>query len=412
MRLFVALIAATAIGPLSAVAQTACRLDWTLEEALRLGSLTGEDALSYFGSVAVGSDGEIYVPQMSLGSVLVFSSDGRLVRELGRKGSGPGEFEDGPRVVSWIDGELWVADRFRAQSFGPDGTPRAFVSFQTWVGEEGSAFRPEVPLADGHYWARRTVSTIRGGAQPASLAIRRWDEDGAMIDTIAILDVRDQRVVLSPETGGFARHPLWGMLPGGGPGELSQVLAADRASVVLIGEVREDEGSFDLLRITTVGDTVLKRSLPYVPREISRNEREWWFDQFAAVMAGDSSQTRAGYLRASEATRNRERAAAREAFWLPEHYPPVRRILAGEDGTIWLLREPNVLEPKDRWEVYDQEGELIGRITDSLGRARFTPWLPRLDVLQASSEALWVSTMDDFDVPYLHRYRIDRGCSN
>ncbi len=51
----------------------------------------------------------------------------------------------------------------------------------------------------------------------------------------------------------------------------------------------------------------------------------------------------------------RRRRIARDAITFPEYHPPVRRILAGRDGSIWLLREA---WPRDAsfWEVYDEEG--------------------------------------------------------
>lgn len=391
------------------MAQDSCRLDWVLEETLRIGSLDGEDALSSFSSVAVAEDGTIYIPQITRGSVLVFSSTGELLRTIGRDGSGPGDFEFGPRIVDWVAGELWVADRSRAQSFGPDGSPREFVSFRTWIEEEASTYRPQAPLADGSFWATRSVSPVPGASQPSALALRRWSRDGDPIDTVAVLDVSGARVVLD-ERGGFTLHPLGAMLPGKGIGGLGQVVSGDRSNVWLLGETRPNEGSFDLLRLAITGDTVLKRAVPYEARPIDRAERRWWFDEFSAVTAGDSSLGRPRFRQVPEAERNRARARARGAFWMPDYYPPVRRILAGEDGTVWLLREPDVLQPADRWEVYDATGSLVGRWSDEGGRARYTPWLPRLNLLSASAEEVWATTMDGLDVPYLHRFRVDRGC--
>lgn len=79
-------------------------------------------------------------------------------------------------------------------------------------------------------------------------------------------------------------------------------------------------------------------------------------------MAEDYTQGRPGFLQREAAARNRKRRRAEEIFWLPDQYPPIRRVLAGRDETIWLLREFDVLEGRDPWEVYDRDGELIGRV--------------------------------------------------
>lgn len=403
-------LACTLLMPTWGYGQATCNLDWTLEETLRIGSWDGEDALTYVQELAIGPDGEVYVPQAFLGSVLVFSPNGTLIRSFGRFGSGPGDFQDGPRSVTWVKDTLWVADRLRAQSFDPDGRARDFVSFQEIDWNEGSIYRPDAPLADGTFWARRAVTPV-GDDRVPTLAIRRFSTEGATIDTVAIVDARNSRIITRREGGGgFADHPIWGMLPGA-LGGLKQLLASDRSSLALLGEVRErpGSGSFDLLRISLEGDTLLRRSISYEPRRITREEEEWWFQEFGTYLAGDNRQGQRRFLQRSDAERNRMRELAREIFWLPEYYPPVRRIMAGADETIWLLREFDVLEAVDRWEVYSFDGELIGRVTNR-GRDRFVPWLPRLRVLRASRDALWTTTTDEFDVSYIHRFRIDRGC--
>ena len=53
---------------------------------------------------------------------------------------------------------------------------------------------------------------------------------------------------------------------------------------------------------------------------------------------------------------------------------------------------------------------LIGRVTDSGRRGRFIPWQPWLAILSASRTEVWATTTDDLEVPYIHRYRVDRDC--
>lgn len=394
--------------------QSICSVDWSLEETLRIGSLEGEDALEYVMDLAVAPDHqEIYVPQTQRGEVLVFSESGALLRRIGREGSGPGDFEAGPRAVTWVDDALWVADRFRTQSFGRDGQPTDFVSFRIPVLHEGSFFLPEAPLADGSFWGRRTVTPVRGRpGSPDRLTLRRYDRDGSPLDTIAVLDVRSVRIVTSPETGGFTRHPFWSTLPGGGG--LGDIVTGDRSGVVLVDGISGSgsPGSFSLLELSITGDTVLHRTIPYDPIPITDEEREWWFKEFAAVMAGDYTQGRPRYLQLDEAARNRKRREAAELLWLPDHYPPVRRVLAGMDGTIWLLREFRLFEQIDRWEVYDRGGELIGQLDVDAGRHYTTPWISSHRILQASLDEVWATSTDDLEVPYIHRYQVDRGCSS
>jgi sugar lactone lactonase YvrE len=50
------------------------------------------DPNGYDGKIAVGSDGEVYVPDTENSRVQVFTPDGRFVRQFGRLGSGKGQF--------------------------------------------------------------------------------------------------------------------------------------------------------------------------------------------------------------------------------------------------------------------------------------------------------------------------------
>ena len=126
------------------------------------------------------------------------------------------------------------------------------------------------------------------------------------------------------------------------------------------------------------------------------------------MIAGEFS-TGSGFSR-SQATRERERRAATEAIHFPDDFPPVRRIAAGMDDSIWVLRELRFPELVDLWQVYSAEGRLEGEISIEVGRSGPYPWAQRLDVVQASRTELWGVTLGEFDEPYLHRYRVVSAC--
>lgn len=408
----VLVVASLAVAPGIAVAQEACTLDWRLEETLRIGSVDGPDALSRVPSLAIGPDGEIYAPQPASGQVLVFSADGELLRSFGRFGSGPGDFQDGPRVVTWAGGELWVADRLRAQSFGPDDTPRAFVQFQYFDPDEGIFSRPEAPLADGTMWAKNSWTPVPTRDRTPSIAVRRFDEEGTVVDSVVVLDARGDRVVTNPETGGFAMNPFRALLAGSTNNRLRDGLDAARATLTLVGNVRPEAQppAFDLLRMSISGDTLDVWSIPYEPIAMERADREWWVREFSATIAGDYSIGRPGYLQMTEAQRNRARARARDALVLPEYYPPVRQLVAGGDGTVWLLREPDLSGFTNRWEVYGDGGTLLGRVTENFGASPLTPWLPNLQVMRVSADEVWGTIVDALEVPYIVRFRVTDSC--
>ena len=105
----------------------------------------------------------------------------------------------------------------------------------------------------------------------------------------------------------------------------------------------------------------------------------------------------------------RDRRAAEDAITFPDHHPPVREVFSGADGTIWLLREMRA-DDVDHWEVYGPNGQLEGSVDVESGRSGVFPWAPNLRLLRATRDEVWGRTMGDLDVPYIHRYGVDRSC--
>ena len=87
-------------------------LEAGFEELYRLGTMSGED-WEQFGNVAgVAFDGagNLHVLDDQSDRVFVVGADGRLIRELGGKGGGPGEFVDAVTMTVMADGRVVVAD--------------------------------------------------------------------------------------------------------------------------------------------------------------------------------------------------------------------------------------------------------------------------------------------------------------
>lgn len=386
--------------PLSA--QDPCG-EWELHETLRIGSVDGEDALSSVMDLEIGPDGRAYVTQHFVPHVTVFRPDGTLGAPIGRAGQGPGEFEVAAMRLAWKADTLWVSDAYTGHFF-VDGVEVRQVRFNVRLPSEGSRFRPGLPLADGSYIGTRGLSgDITSFYIADRLSLPRFSARGEIVDTIARVP---QRMVVASDAG-HALHPLDMPLDN----RLRYDLSPDGTRVVMIGEVREQvrSASFDLIAVDLNGDTIMKRSIPYTPQPITPSDRDWLTEQFGAHMAGDF-QSGPEWRVFDDATRERARRTWSEALDLPAHHPPVRRILAGHDGTIWLLRELDLPAMVDTWEIYDANGTFEGRVVIREGRSHQIPWYPRLNLLYATRREVWASTIDELDVPYIHRFRVDRSC--
>lgn len=409
------LIVGVSLHPAPTFAQV-CSEPWTLEETLRIGSLDGDDALSGILDLSVGSDGLLYVAQQYIPAITVFDSHGNASRRIGRAGTGPGEIDGWPVRLGWVADTLWAADHAALNFFGPDGRPTRQVYFREVLPAEASILMPGSPLSDGTVLARRGATSAGSGSMEAfftadSMSVMRLSGDGEILGSIAVL--RDRLHVTIPGDNGrtgYATHPLasgWGE-------ENRYAVAPDGSSLLLIGAVRENgrNSTFDLLRVGLDGDTLMLRNIPYQPRELSRSDRSWLTEEFGNMQAGDYDPAPgpSPFPQRDRAARERDRRAAREAMTFPQYFPPVRQLLAGEDGTIWLLRELDLPGLVDRWQVYSAEGELEGEVFIESGRAGLFPWLPRLDMKEVSRDEVWGVTLGEFDEPYIHRYRVDSTC--
>ena len=402
------------VVPRSVAAQGACESPWVLEETLRIGSIDGEVTLTWVRDLEVGPDGDIYVSQGWDQSVAVFGADGRPRRTIGRAGSGPGEFGSAPHQLLLRGDTLVVTGRFASHFLTLDGTEVRRVSFRVPVPSEASTFVPGTPLADGSFLGYRFVSPPIGRFFMAPrVALRRFSATGDVIDTIAV--VRQLPAVEIEALGDeyfdhMARsHPLADWWSGSGESWLPVTATKDGSAVVFIGDVRNDGGSasYQLLTIGIDGDTLFDRRVAYEPRRITSSEREQVREGFAAALAGDFLGSRG--VRPPLARAARLRQAARRALSFPDSYPPVRQIVTGSDGSIWLLRVSAPL-PADIWEIHGPDGALEGSVRISEGRTGPEPWAPRLRIFRATRDEVWGTTVGDFDVPYLHRYRVDRAC--
>ena len=115
---------------------------------------TGEIRLFKPGRYAVSTQGQVYIVDESDMSIKVLDAEGRYLRAIGRKGSGPGEFGQINDLVLLPDGRLLVTDfeTRRTSFFSPEG--EFLRSFQ-W-----KKFFSQVHLTtDSSYTVNETVTT-------------------------------------------------------------------------------------------------------------------------------------------------------------------------------------------------------------------------------------------------------------
>ena len=134
-RLRIGRLVGAGLGVVLATASQAAGQDRPLtadfEEVYRVGGLNAPDWAFFEGSEPTGFDGagNLYVLDTQASRVVVIDPEGGLVRTVGRKGEGPGEFNLVSQFWVWRDGGFVVQDMGHGayQVFGLTGEFERFV---------------------------------------------------------------------------------------------------------------------------------------------------------------------------------------------------------------------------------------------------------------------------------------------
>lgn len=368
-----------------AVASTAIR---ALVEEMRIAP--GMDDTTLFANVFefdVDAAGRMWVYDYSSHRIFLFASDGSLIRTVGRRGAGPGEFAGGNGMVALLDTGLavWDSQNARVSFFSSHGDFR--TSWRTPPGFSTS--NGLLTDRSGAYWLRRPVTPPREGEILGRMGLVRLGPDGVLSDSMAPPDLPIPRhLYLAVSSDGRSRSAMsnsfapayhWQWHPDG------YFVAAHGGTYEIILARREGK------------PIVIRRGLPPVP--VDPDERS--DDQERITWSMRSTQP--GWAWSGPA--------------IPETKAPLTQLFVARDGRIWA----RVATPSERipdaelderrengppitrfrspvvWEVFDQDGTFLARI----------PFPPRTTLMEADGNTVWALGRDENDLPAIVRFRID-----
>ena len=353
------------------------------EEVFRLGSLMGEE-WEQFGDVKkvmFDGAGRLYVFDSQTERIFVVGADGVLVREIGRKGEGPGEFRNAADFVALEDGRIVVADMgHRAyQLFDANG------DFERMVRMGGD---PSYTAVGSHMPLRGTdavVTSMSGGSMsitvqavagsgvperpdPMSQPIERVDLSGEEVgrDTIA--------EGWLPPKGGFVpsirQSRDGGVSVSFGGSSLPRVFTPRLSWAVLPdGTVAFSDSSTYAVKIAAAGKGVARiLTRPFPPEPVTdrliKAEKDRRLKRLAATPDDELGGSRTvinGQVVANDPKerRNKRRKDIEDLQFFSE-VPVIRDLHASWNGMIWVRRrgeEPNSNGPID---VLDMAGRYVG----------------------------------------------------
>ncbi len=357
-------------------------LDADFEEVFRIGSLMGEE-WEQFGDVqrvAFDGAGRLYVFDDQAERIFVVGTDGTLIREIGRKGEGPGEFRNAADVVALEDGRVVVADMGhrayhifdaggdfeRMVRIGGDPTYTVIGTHMPLRGADGL-----VTSTEGGTMAISVRSVA--GAEPAerpdptTRPIERVDLSGEEIvkDTIAegwLPASADPTSGVTRSAGG-ASFRLGGL---SGPPEFSPDLHWD---VLPDWTVAFSDSSTYAVSIAAAGTGVLRILTRPIPPEpvtdrLIRAERDRRLKELADTPDEDLGGPRIvlnGEVMAIDAEELRKsRREDIENLQFFTEVPVIRDLGASWNGMIWVQRRGEEPDSDGAIDVLEMAGRYVG----------------------------------------------------
>lgn len=276
-----------------------------------------EHDLSSIGRIARGPDGTIWVSQDQDGNVVAFSSAGRRLRAVGRKGAGPGEFQSAGRLHD--DGKGLVVYDFilqRVAAFRPDGVPRSTQR----VGKSGTV-TPRATVVEANdqrvVWIERPSgprSASDGASTPRPVTLFVSSITGSGFAKVVAVDELPCSLSIERDGGSasvgipFCHHTKHATAPNLKYHAFATPVAVESGST-----------GFDLLVVSSRGDTVTRSRHLLGRSMIADRLRDSVIKAFSARPF--HPQLTAEIVRGD---------------LIPRTYPPVTDIAVSDDGDAWV----------------------------------------------------------------------------
>ena len=326
------------------------RLDATCSIAatasLSIGEEDGEDAyvLYRMNGVRRLSDGRIVAVMQGSQEVRWFGADGRFLMKAGRKGSGPGEFED-PFTVFRIRGDtIFVGHTqpFFFSAFDSEGKYVRRVSTQPPMINSPGSF---AILGDGRlmFGMDENNELASGGMKQRTRQFQILDRDGNVIDTLRSMPQgRSGRVI---EGSNFVTMPLFE--------SYSHSTALD--SIVVLGHGAQRElqiwsGAPKMQLRRLIRWTGGTQSVTQADIDRDRAFEKAQFDKAPPAARGFMTQ-----VYESQVHPNRP---------IADVMPAMNGIRLGTDGRIWIREfQPQADSSPRRWVGFTRDGRFDCRLS-------------------------------------------------
>jgi hypothetical protein len=362
----------------------------TLIPELSIGEMDGPDHFVFGNPIglAVTEDGRILVLDAQVPVLRMYGSDGEFIRNIGRDGSGPGEYDSPDGIGVLPDGRILVRDPRNSRIAVFDETGE-YLEQWFLAGGFNSGASQVVDIEGNSY-----VQTIldRGvGPWDWTFGMIRYSPDGEILDTV--------------------QAPTWDWEP-------QQVRASveGSSSVRSVPYSPDDHWAFSRLGYMVGGlSSDYRIDLYRTDGPVLRIERDW---DPVPVRREEAQERR---LRITEDLRRQYGSWRWNGPEIPSFKPPFKELFVSWEGNIWAVVStsgvPTMTEDEAREEsrergrtplrftepvvvdVFAPDGSYFGPVS--------TPPSFRTDPEPViGGDHVWAVTRDELEVPRLVRFRI------
>lgn len=362
--------------------------EWTARAEYGFGDqFEGDAVFGFYLDVRVPADGSrVYVLDAEASEATIRTPDGSLIRRVGRKGEGPGEFSSPGRLVFFDDG-FYIKDDRRITRFTLDGELVGTDAFPRGVNHRNAGVQYWAMFSDRSFMALSAIDLMDESLnfyRADHVALLRVLPDGGSwrSETLATLSFEHYFSSVPVDGDTYPLPQRW--------------LAPDHfqpdpgnSSLVLSRTQTELPGVVDFVELSTEGDTLWTRRIQLPPIPLSEDSIAAAVDEVATVIAQSTGNgTPSPQLK----------RGIRDSWITPEYWPALRQIRLMSNGEIWF-RPPGHDDRRIWYAVRKREEE--GAI-----RRVFAPeWFVPSDV---NDTHVWGIRRDELDVAYVAGLRLER----
>jgi hypothetical protein len=279
---------------------------------------------------AVDGDGNIFICDYRDSSVKVFDNQGQFVRTIGRKGSGPGEFENVGRVYCLPDGKLMMLDfgLRRGSLFSKDGR---FISSHKFLRSGFNMFF----FTESFYVREETIvepdKTPKG--YKTTLFIKAYDYKGEEVFSYG--EFKESQSAYIDEEGRRFTYTR--------PYDVESVLAGDQKNKQLY-HCLSDQYLIEVF--DNEGRLIRKIDRPYNRMPVTEPDKK-------------------RYLEGFRASSERDLALIEKNAEMPKLKPVCERMLVDDKGRLWVeLNEKKEENGKTltAYDIFDEDGRYLYKI--------------------------------------------------